>query len=172
MKPFRFKQHSVLPGFGLALGFTVFYLSLIVLIPLSATVLKTTALTWTNFWHTVTAPRALAAIRLTVIASFSALVLNVIFGVAAAWAIAKFEFFGKQVLITLIDLPFSVSPVVSGLIYVLLFGLQGWCGPWLFAHNIKIIFAVPGIILATTFVTFPFVARELIPLMQSQGTDE
>jgi sulfate transport system permease protein len=95
-----------------------------------------------------------------------------VFGVAAAWAIAKFEFRGKQVLVTLIDLPFSVSPVVAGLIYVLLFGAQGWLGPWLSAHDVKIIFAIPGIVLATVFVTFPFVARELIPLMQAQGTDE
>jgi sulfate/thiosulfate transport system permease protein len=98
--------------------------------------------------------------------------LNTVFGVAAAWAIAKFEFRGKSFLITLIDLPFSVSPVVSGLIYVLVFGLQGWLGPWLSAHDVKIIFAVPGIVLATVFVTFPFVARELIPLMQAQGKEE
>ena len=98
--------------------------------------------------------------------------LNLVFGVAAAWAIAKFEFRGKSLLITLIDLPFAVSPVISGLVYVLLFGLQGWLGPWLHAHDIKIIFAVPGIVLATIFVTFPFVARELIPLMQAQGNDE
>ena len=98
--------------------------------------------------------------------------LNLIFGVAAAWAIAKFQFPGKSFLITLIDLPFSVSPVISGLVFVLLFGLQGWLGPWLSEHDIKIIFAVPGIVLATIFVTFPFVARELIPLMQSQGSDE
>jgi sulfate transport system permease protein len=98
--------------------------------------------------------------------------LNLVFGVVAAWAIAKFDFPGKSLLVTLIDLPFSVSPVVSGLIYVLLFGLQGWLGPWLNAHDIKIIFAVPGIVLATIFVTFPFVARELIPLMQSQGKEE
>ncbi|HMW88180.1 MAG TPA: sulfate ABC transporter permease subunit CysW, partial [Nitrospira sp.] len=101
-----------------------------------------------------------------------ALPLNVVFGIAAAWAIAKFEFWGKQVLITLIDLPFSVSPVVAGLIYVLLFGLQGSLGPWLAAHDIKIIFAIPGIVLATIFVTFPFVARELVPHMQAQGKDE
>jgi len=98
--------------------------------------------------------------------------LNLVFGVAAAWAIAKFSFPGKNLLITLIDLPFSISPVISGLIYVLLFGLQGWWGRWLSAHDIQIVFAVPGIVLATIFVTFPFVARELIPLMQEQGTDE
>ena len=112
------------------------------------------------------------AIKLTLLTTVIAVPLNLVFGVAAAWAIAKFEFPGKQVLITLIDLPFSVSPVVAGLIYVLLFGAQGWLGPWLAAHDVKIIFAVPGIVLATVFVTFPFVARELIPLMQAQGTDE
>ncbi len=117
-------------------------------------------------------PDAIAAIELTLLATAIALPLNVVFGLSAAWAIAKFEFWGKQVLITLIDLPFSVSPVVAGLIYVLLFGLQGALGPWLAAHDIKIIFAVPGIVLATIFVTFPFVARELIPHMQAQGKDE
>ncbi|MBS1198551.1 MAG: cysW [Proteobacteria bacterium] len=115
---------------------------------------------------------ALSAIRLTLLAAAIAVPFNLVFGVAAAWAIAKFEFFGKQFLITLIDLPFSVSPVISGLIFVLLFGAQGWFGPWLEAHDIKILFAVPGIVLATIFVTFPFVARELIPLMQEQGTEE
>jgi len=116
-------------------------------------------------------PAAWQAIKLTLIATGIALPLNLVFGVAASWAIAKFEFTGKSVLITLIDLPFAVSPVISGRIYVLLFGLQGWLGPWLAAHDIKIIFAVPGIVLATIFVTFPFVARELIPLMQEQGDD-
>ena len=115
---------------------------------------------------------ALAAIKLTLIAAGIAVPLNLVFGLAAAWAIAKFNFAGKSLLLTLIDLPFAVSPVVSGLIYVLLFGLQGWFGPWLAAHDVKIIFAVPGIVLATVFVTFPFVARELIPLMQEQGSDE
>ena len=117
-------------------------------------------------------PDALDAIRLTLLTAGIAVPLNLVFGVAAAWAIAKFDFRGKNVLITLIDLPFSVSPVIAGLIYVLIFGLQGWFGPWLREHDIKIIFAVPGIVLATTFVTFPFVARELIPLMQAQGTEQ
>ena len=112
------------------------------------------------------------AIKLTLIATGISLPLNVVFGLAASWAIAKFEFTGKSLLITLIDLPFAISPVISGLIYVLVFGLQGWLGPWLAEHDIKIIFAVPGIVLATIFVTFPFVARELIPLMQEQGVDE
>ena len=117
-------------------------------------------------------PSALAAIRLTLVTALLAVPVNVLFGLAAAWAIARFEFFGKNVLITLIDLPFSVSPVVSGLIYVLLFGLQGALGPWLQAHDIKIIFALPGIVLTTIFVTSPFVARELLPLMQAQGSAE
>ena len=117
-------------------------------------------------------PDAWSAIRLTLIVAVIAVPLNLVFGVAAAWAIAKFEFPGKAILTTLVDLPFSVSPVVAGLMYVLVFGAQGWFGPWLLAHDIKIIFAVPGIVLATIFVTFPFIARELIPLMQAQGNDE
>jgi sulfate transport system permease protein len=114
----------------------------------------------------------LASIRLTLLTAAIAVPLNTLFGVAAAWAIAKFEFRGKSLLTTLIDLPFSVSPVIAGLVFVLLFGQRGWFGEWLSAHDIKIIFAVPGIVLATLFVTFPFVARELIPLMQAQGTEE
>jgi sulfate transport system permease protein len=117
-------------------------------------------------------PDALAAIRLTLLTAAIAVPCNLVFGVAAAWAIARFDFWGKSVLTTLIDLPFAVSPVISGLIYVLIFGLQGWLGPWLQEHNLQVIFAVPGIVLATIFVTFPFVARELIPLMQAQGSDE
>lgn len=117
-------------------------------------------------------PTALSAIRLTLLAAGIAVPLNLVFGIAASWAIAKFNFRGKNLLLTLIDLPFAVSPVISGMIFVLLFGRQGLLGPWLQAHDIKIIFAVPGIVLATVFVTFPFVARELIPLMQAQGTDE
>ena len=117
-------------------------------------------------------PDALSAIYLTLTVALIAVPLNVVFGVAAAWAIAKFEFRGKNLLLTLIDLPFSVSPVIAGLIYVLLFGAQGWFGPYLSDHDFKVIFAVPGIVLATIFVTFPFVARELIPLMQAQGSEE
>ena len=117
-------------------------------------------------------PDALAAIRLTLLVAAIAVPANLIFGLCAAWAIAKFEFKGKSFLITLIDLPFSVSPVISGLIYVLLFGAQGWFGPWLGEHGFKVIFAVPGIVLATIFVTFPFIARELIPLMTEQGTED
>ena len=124
------------------------------------------------YFESIREPDAVSAIQLTLIAAGIAVPLNLFFGIAAAWAIAKFQFPGKSFLITLIDLPFSVSPVISGLVYVLLFGLQGWLGPWLAEHDIKIIFAVPGIVLATIFVTFPFVARELIPLMQSQGSEE
>jgi sulfate transport system permease protein len=117
-------------------------------------------------------PDAQSAIRLTLLVAAIAVPSNLVFGIAAAWAVAKFDFRGKSILVTLIDLPFSVSPVVSGLVYVLLFGMQGWFGPWLRDHDIKIIFALPGIVLATMFVTFPFVARELIPLMTDQGRDE
>ena len=124
------------------------------------------------FLAAVREPDALAAIRLTLLTVAIVVPANVAFGIAAAWAIAKFKFPGKSLLTTLIDLPFAVSPVISGLVYVLVFGAQGWFGPWLIEHNIRIIFAVPGIVLVTAFVTFPFVARELIPLMQSQGTDE
>ncbi len=124
------------------------------------------------FWSALTEENALPAARLTLITALIAVPLNLVFGVAAAWCIAKFEFPGKSLLITLIDLPFAVSPVIAGLIYVLLFGAQGWLGPWLNEHGIRIIFAVPGIVLATIFVTVPFIARELIPLMQAQGTEE
>jgi sulfate transport system permease protein len=120
----------------------------------------------------ITEPDTLAAIRLTLVVAAIAVPCNMAFGIVAAWAIAKFEFHGKTLLITLIDLPFSISPVIAGLIYVILFGAQGYLGPWLQAHDLKIIFAVPGIVLATVFVTFPFVARELIPLMQEQGKQD
>jgi sulfate transport system permease protein len=125
-----------------------------------------------HFIEAIAEPDALSAIKLTLLVAVITVPLNTVFGVAAAWAVAKFQFAGKSFLITLIDLPFSVSPVIAGLIYVLLFGERGFFGPWLGDHGIPIIFAVPGIVLATTFVTFPFVARELIPLMQEQGTDE
>ena len=148
------------------------FLALFLFVPLAAILFEALKHGLGAYLASFQEPDAIAAIELTLLATAIALPLNVVFGIAAAWAIAKFEFWGKQVLITLIDLPFSVSPVVAGLIYVLLFGLQGSLGPWLAAHDIKIIFAIPGIVLATIFVTFPFVARELIPLMQSQGTDE
>jgi sulfate/thiosulfate transport system permease protein len=124
------------------------------------------------YWEALQEPDAWSAIRLTLLTAAIAVPMNLVFGVAAAWAIAKYEFRGKAFLTTLVDLPFSVSPVVAGLVYVLMFGANGWFGPWLQAHDLKIVFAVPGIVLATIFVTFPFIARELIPLMQAQGTDE
>lgn len=127
---------------------------------------------WTAYWQALTHPDSWAAIKLTLLVAAISLPLNVLFGLAAAWCIAKFEFRGKALLITLIDLPFSVSPVVAGLMFIVLFGLQGYLGPWLQEHDLKIIFAVPGIVLATIFVTFPFVARELIPVMQASGTDQ
>jgi len=148
------------------------FLGLFLVVPLAAVFAEAFAKGVGFYLHTFNDANTLSAIKLTFIAAGIAVPLNCIFGVAAAWAIAKFDFRGKTVLITLIDLPFSVSPVVSGLIYVLLFGAQGLLGPWLSDHNIKIIFAVPGIVLATMFVTFPFVARELIPLMQAQGRTE
>jgi len=153
---------------GLALAFLAMFL----LVPLVAVFVQALEKGLAPYWTAIVEPDALAAIRLTLIAAAFSVPLNLVFGIAAAWAITKFKFRGKAVLITLIDLPFSVSPVISGLIYVLLFGLQGWMGPWLAEHDIQMIFAVPGIVLATIFVTFPFVARELIPLMQSQGTEE
>jgi sulfate transport system permease protein len=153
---------------GLAVGF----LALFIFLPLAIVFSQAFAKGISVYWASLRTPDALAAIRLTLLAAGIAVPLNIVFGVAAAWAIGKFDFVGKSLLITLIDLPFSVSPVVSGLIYVLLFGLQGVLGPWLARHDLQIIFAVPGIVLATIFVTFPFVARELIPLVQAQGQEE
>lgn len=153
---------------GLALGFVFLFL----LLPLAAVFTEALRKGLPAALDALQEPDAWSAIRLTLMTAAVAVPLNLVFGVAAAWAVAKFEFKGKAFLTTLIDLPFSVSPVVAGLIYVLMFGAQGWIGPWLAANDIKIVFAVPGIILATVFVTFPFIARELIPLMQAQGTDE
>ena len=148
------------------------YVAVALLIPLAAVFIEAFRKGVDHYLASIADPDALSAIRLTFTAAAIAVPANLAFGIAAAWAIAKFDFKGKALLITLIDLPFSVSPVVSGLVYVLMFGLQGWFGPWLQAHDVKIIFAVPGIVLATIFVTFPFVARELIPLMQAQGREE
>ena len=156
----------------LLISVALLFLSLFLLLPLIVVFSEAFKKGVEVYLESIREPDAAAAIRLTLLAAGIAVPLNLIFGVAAAWAIAKFQFPGKSFLITLIDLPFSVSPVISGLVYVLLFGLQGWLGPWLAEHDIKIIFAVPGIVLATIFVTFPFVARELIPLMQSQGSEE
>jgi sulfate transport system permease protein len=148
------------------------FLALFLLVPLVAVFVEAFAKGPGYYFHTLADPNTLSAIKLTFIAAGISVPMNCIFGVAAAWAIAKFDFPGKNILTTLIDLPFAVSPVISGLMLVLVFGAQGWFGPWLKAHDINIIFAVPGIVLATTLVTFPFVARELIPLMQSQGRSE
>ena len=148
------------------------FLTLFLIVPLAAVFTEALRKGFDTYITALTDPDALSSIRLTLIAAAIAVPLNLVFGVAAAWAIAKFEFRGKSILITLIDLPFAVSPVIAGLIYVLIFGLQGWVGSSLMEHDIKVIFAIPGIVLATIFVTFPFVARELIPLMQAQGKDE
>jgi len=150
----------------------VLFLGVFLFLPLAVVFASALAKGISVYLAALREPDALAAIRLTLIAAAVAVPMNLVFGIAAAWAIGKFDFFGKSFLVTLIDLPFSVSPVVSGLIYVLLFGLQGLMGPWLAAHDVKVIFAVPGIVLATVFVTFPFVARELIPLVQAQGNEE
>ena len=153
---------------SIALAFSFVFL----LLPLVNVVAQAFAQGWTHYWKSLAQPDSMAAIRLTLLVAVICVPLNVVFGLAAAWAIAKFEFPGKPILITLIDLPFSVSPVVAGLMFVVLFGLQGFFGQWLDAHDLKIIFAVPGIVLATVFVTFPFVARELIPVMQATGTEQ
>ncbi len=153
---------------ALALGFFAVFL----LMPLVVVFAEALRKGWETYFAALADPDAVSAMMLTLLAAAIAVPLNLVFGVAAAWAVAKFDFRGKQVLVTLIDLPFSVSPVVAGLVFVLLFGAQGWFGTWLQAHDIRIIFAVPGIVLATIFVTLPFVARELIPLMEAQGRDE
>ena len=153
---------------GIALVFVVLFL----ILPLAAVFTEALRKGFGAYLDALKEPDAWSAIELTLIAAAISVPLNLVFGVSAAWAIAKYEFWGKSFLTTLVDLPFSVSPVVAGLMYVLVFGAQGWFGPWLAAHDIKIIFAVPGIVLATVFVTFPFIARELIPLMQAQGNDE
>ena len=153
---------------GISLGFLTVFL----FVPLVAVFVEALKKGVDVYLAAITDADAVSAIRLTLTTAAIAVPLNLVFGVAAAWTIAKFEFRGKQILLTMIDLPFSISPVISGLVYVLLFGAQGWFGDWLRAHDIKILFAVPGIVLATIFVTFPFVARELSPLMQAQGSDE
>ena len=156
----------------LIIGIGLTYFLPFLLAPLIAVFAEALRKGWSVYLAALVQPDALSAVRLIFLAAAIAVPLNLVFGISAAWAIAKFEFRGKHLLLTLIDLPFSVSPVIAGLIYVLVFGAQGWLGPWLAAHDIKILFAVPAIVLATIFVTFPFVARELIPLMQAQGRDE
>jgi sulfate transport system permease protein len=154
------------------IALVVAYISVVILLPLGAVFTEAFASGLSTWLAAVTEPDAQAAIKLTLLVAAIAVPLNTVFGIVASWAVAKHDFWGKALLISLIDLPFSVSPVVSGLVYVLLFGAGGWLGPWLEEHDIHIIFALPGIVLATIFVTFPFVARELIPVMQSQGRDE
>jgi sulfate transport system permease protein len=156
----------------LLIGIALTFLFLFLALPLAAVFSQAFEKGLSVYLEALREPDTLSSIKLTLMTAAVSVPLNLFFGVTAAWAIAKFSFPGKNLLITLIDLPFSVSPVISGLIYVLIFGLQGWIGPWLSAHDIKIVFAVPGIILATIFVTFPFVARELIPLMEAQGKEE
>lgn len=153
---------------GIAMAFCLVFL----LLPLINVFAQAFSKGWTGYWQAISHPDAWAAMKLTLLIAAISVPLNVVFGLAAAWAIAKFEFRGKTLLITLIDLPFSVSPVVAGLMFIVLFGLQGYFGEWLREHDLQIIFAVPGIILATVFITFPFVARELIPIMQAAGTDQ
>ena len=154
------------------IGIALVFVGLFLILPLAAVFTEALRKGFEAFLEAFKEPDAWSAIKLTLLITAIAVPLNLVFGVSAAWAIAKFEFRGKALLTTLVDLPFSVSPVVAGLIYVLVFGAQGWFGPWLQAHDIKIIFAVPGMVLATVFVTFPFIARELIPLMQAQGNEE
>jgi sulfate transport system permease protein len=156
----------------LLIGIALLFLALFLILPLITVFVEAFRKGAALYFAALREKEALAAIRLTLLTAAIAVPANLLFGLAAAWAITKFRFRGKQLLLTLIDLPFAVSPVISGLVFVLLFGARGWFGPWLSDHNIKIIFALPGIVLATIFVTFPFVARELIPLMQSQGAQE
>lgn len=156
----------------LLIGFTLLSLSLLLILPLAIVFIEAFRHGIGAYLRSFHDAAAWHAIKLTLIATLISLPINLIFGLAAAWAIAKFDFLGKSLLITLIDLPFAVSPVIAGLVFVLMFGAQGWWGPWLAEHDMKIIFAVPGIVLATVFVTAPFVARELIPLMQEQGSEE
>ena len=156
----------------LLIGISLGFLGLFLVVPLLSVFAQAFDRGWTIYVQSLYEADALSAIRLTLLIALIVVPINTVFGVVAAWAIAKFQFVGKSLLITLIDLPYSISPVISGLIFVLLFGMQGWFGPWLDAHGVHVIFAISGIVLATLFVTFPFVARELIPLMQAQGTEE
>lgn len=156
----------------LLIGAALVFLTLFLFVPLATVFHEALKKGWAVYLAAIVEPDALAAVKLTLLAALISVPLNLVFGIAAAWCIAKFDFRGKNLLLTLIDLPFSVSPVIAGLIYVLVFGMQGWFGEWLRDHDLKIIFAVPGIVLATVFVTFPFVARELIPLMQAQGVEQ
>lgn len=154
------------------IGLALLYLAIFLFVPLVAVFAQALEKGWRVYVASLTNSDAWSAIKLTLLTASIAVPLNAAFGVAAAWCVARFRFRGRQLLTTLIDLPLAISPVISGLIYVLMFGLQGWLGPWLQSHDVQIIFAVPGIVLATVFVTFPFVAREIVPFMQSQGADQ
>ena len=171
-KPFRDPATEGFPAKLALVGIAFLFLALFLVLPLVAVFVEAFRKGGEYFWESIIDPDALSAIRLTLLVAAISVPLNVVFGVAAAWAIAKFEFKGKAFLITLIDLPFSISPVISGLVYVILFSSHSVLGPFLKSYGIEILFAVPGIVLATIFVTFPFVARELIPLMQDQGTGD
>ena len=173
-KPAKIQAATTEPAWArrLVIGVGSGFLVLFLFVPLAAVFAEAFRHGWVSYLSSFKDADTISAIKLTLLTAAIAVPLNLVFGIAASWAIARFEFHGKSLLTTLIDLPFAVSPVVSGLIFVLLFGAQGWLGPWLHAHHIKVIFAVPGIVLATIFVTFPFVARELIPLMQAQGDNE
>lgn len=172
---FEFKNSKLSEPLSVRLiiiGISVVFIAVFVLTPLILVFVKAFEKGFSTYYSAVSEPDALSAVKLTLITAGIAVPCNTIFGLAAAWLIAKFNFKGKNILTTLIDLPFTVSPIISGMVFVLLFGLQGWFGEWLMENNIKIIYAVPGIVLSTIFVTFPFVARELIPVMQSTGTEE
>ena len=171
MKSFCFKQHSVLPGFGLALGFTIFYLSLIVLIPLSATILKTTTLTWASFWHTVTAPRALASYRLSFGASAIAAILNAGFGLLVAWVLVRYRFPGRRIVDALVDLPFALPTAVAGIALTAIFAGNGWIGQWLEPLGIKVAFTRLGVVVALTFIGLPFVVRTVQPVLQDVSAE-
>lgn len=175
VQPYQTHQHALHEPLWVKwslIGIALSFIGLFLCLPLGIIGVEAFAKGWQAYSSALTQAETLSAIKLTLITSLATVPMNTLFGLAAAWAITRFEFIGKSLLTTLIDLPFSVSPVVSGLIFVLLFGAQGWMGEWLSEHDIKIIFAVPGIILATLFITFPFVARELIPLMQEMGSEE
>jgi sulfate transport system permease protein len=168
----RSVRHDPLSVRVALIAVALLFLGLFIGLPLITVFIQAFAKGWSAYRSAITDSTSLAAVRLTLLTAAIAVPINMMFGIMAAWVVTKFRFHGRSLLITLIDIPFSVSPVIAGLIYVLLFGLQGWLGPWLKEHDIKVIFAVPGIVLATMFVTFPFVARELIPLMEEQGTED
>lgn len=170
VNPYPLKESAIVKWSLITVA--LLYISLFLILPLISIFVTAFEKGWNTYVASIVDPHALAAIKLTITVALIVVPLNAIFGIAAAWAITKFSFKGKNLFITLIDLPFAVSPVIAGLIFILLFGAQGLFGDWLFEHDIKIVFALPGIILATLFVTFPFVARELIPLMQTQGITE